>query len=101
MLIARSQMTALTGIGKMARLLARSSRAFMSGVLREMDKEMPVSFSAISSVVAQDEGEIDPVRKVLAYMVKAGHATIEGEGDTATYRLTDSGETLYNDLLKE
>lgn len=82
----------------MGRLLARSSRAFMRGVLGNMSLTTETPFAVIRDAVAQDETEVDPVRKTLAFMVKAKHATIQGEGDTATYRLTESGNTLLSDL---
>lgn len=82
----------------MSRLLARSSRAFMRGVLGNMTLTTQTPFTVIRDAVAADEGEHDPVRKTLAVMVKQKHAEVIGEGDTATYKLTASGEELLNAL---
>lgn len=82
----------------MGRLLARSSRAFMTGALGNMNLTTETPFAVIRDAIAQDESEVDPVRKVLAVMVRQGHATQTGEGDTATYKLTESGEKLLNAL---
>jgi len=82
----------------MGRLLARSSRAFMKGVLGLTGRDTQTSFASIRDFVAQDETEVDPVRKVLGVLVKQKHLTQTGDGDDATYQLTASGEQLLNDL---
>lgn len=82
----------------MGRLLARSSRSFMGGALGKMSLTTDTSFAVIRDAVAQDETEVEPTRKVLAFLVKAKHATQTGEGDAASYRLTESGAVLLNQL---
>jgi len=70
----------------------------MNGVLGALKLETPTAFMIIRDSVAEDASEHDPVRKVLGVMVKQGFATIEGEGDTATYKLTSSGQDLLNQI---
>lgn len=82
----------------MARLLARSSRAFMTGALGSTNKTSQTAFSVIRDAITQDEAEVEPVRKVLKVLTMQGHLEQTGEGDTATFKLTDSGETLLNEL---
>lgn len=82
----------------MGRTLVRSSRAYVRGVLSNMGMDTETPFTDISGHVAQDADEIEPVRRVLAVMVKQKHAVQTGEGDTATYKLTESGNALLNAL---
>ncbi len=82
----------------MGRLLARSSGAFIRQSLGQLTTSGQTPFKTIRDAVAQDDSEYEAVRRVLAVMVKQKHVTITGEGDTATYQLTASGETLLNEI---
>jgi len=82
----------------MARLLVRSSRAFMAGALSAVNKVTQTPFTVIRDAITEDPDETEPVRKVLKVLTMQEHLLQTGEGDTASYILTDSGEILLNAL---
>jgi len=82
----------------MGRTLRRSSRAYMHGVLGNLQIDVQTPLHVIVDSVAADADEVQPVKSVLAVAVKQKYAAQTGEGDTATYELTESGKVLFDQL---
>ena len=81
----------------MARSLVRSAAVFIGETLGVLSVDEPMAETAILAVVGAED-EKDNVRKVIKTMIAQGYAIQEGEGDTATYKLSDRGLDLLTRL---
>lgn len=82
----------------MGRQLYRSAKKFITETLSGLSANSETAFGTIVTNVSQDETEEQAVRKTLNVLAMQGHIIQTGEGDNATYRLAESGQTLLNTL---
>lgn len=82
----------------MARNIRMHAGVFMRGVLGALNTSVPTHFDEVVGIVSQDADERESVRRVLGVMVKQKYVTQEGEGDAATYTLTESGQALHTNI---
>ena len=82
----------------MGRQLYRSAKKFITETLSGLSTTTETGFGAIVSQVSRDETEEQAVEKTLKVLAMQGHIIQTGEGQTATYRLAESGQTLLNTL---
>lgn len=75
----------------MGRTLARNPQGFIKDVLTLASPDGETGHTVFTDLAAKDQSEIPSIEKVLSVMVRQGHLIQTGEGENATYRLTESG----------
>ena len=82
----------------MARQLYRSATKFINQTLALLNTNTETPFLSIRDQVAEDAQEHEAIEKTLKVLAMQGYITQTGEGENATYRLSNDGAAFRDQL---